>query len=82
MDATVAVCDVSADDPGSADRRARGAAAGSSSNSADADTAPAACRICWMEADGNAGGALLSPCLCSGGLKYIHERCLKVRGVH
>lgn len=33
------------------------------------------CRICHCEADEN--NALISPCLCSGSLKYIHLACLQ-----
>jgi hypothetical protein len=47
-----------------------------------AQTSPTAkdeptCRLCWSEADPNIwGGELLSPCKCSGSLKFIHRRCL------
>ncbi|KAI8469066.1 MAG: hypothetical protein J3K34DRAFT_424983 [Monoraphidium minutum] len=34
------------------------------------------CRLCWGEADSAWGGDLLSPCRCSGSLKFIHRRCL------
>ncbi|KAL4447884.1 hypothetical protein ABPG75_005103 [Micractinium tetrahymenae] len=36
----------------------------------------AVCRICWMEQDAEAGGALLAPCRCSGSQRFVHERCL------
>jgi len=32
------------------------------------------CRLCWGDAE--AGDPLLSPCSCSGSLKYIHQHCL------
>jgi hypothetical protein len=35
---------------------------------------PAICRLCWGEAE--EGDELLSPCSCSGSLKYIHQHCL------
>lgn len=35
------------------------------------------CRMCWEEADGHEGDALLTPCLCSGSLRHVHERCLR-----
>jgi hypothetical protein len=36
------------------------------------------CRLCWDTADSNEpGGELLSPCACSGSLRYIHKRCLQ-----
>ena len=51
---------------------------------------PAACRICWAEADGEPGGALLSPCRCRGSSHFVHQRCLSAwmasvaerKGVH
>ncbi|XP_018331016.1 E3 ubiquitin-protein ligase MARCH8 [Agrilus planipennis] len=33
------------------------------------------CRICHCEAD--VGNPLLSPCYCSGSLKYVHQSCLQ-----
>lgn len=33
------------------------------------------CRICHCEAD--MGNPLLSPCYCSGSLKYVHQTCLQ-----
>lgn len=33
------------------------------------------CRICHCEAD--AENPLLSPCYCSGSLKYVHQACLR-----
>lgn len=33
------------------------------------------CRICHCEAD--AANPLLSPCYCSGSLKYVHQQCLQ-----
>lgn len=33
------------------------------------------CRICHCEAD--AENPLLSPCYCSGSLKYVHQSCLR-----
>eukprot|EP00879_Flechtneria_rotunda_P023041 GHRR01024356.1.p1 GENE.GHRR01024356.1~~GHRR01024356.1.p1 ORF type:complete len:241 (+),score=39.36 GHRR01024356.1:137-859(+) len=36
----------------------------------------AICRLCWSEADSETGGELISPCGCSGSLRYIHRRCL------
>lgn len=33
------------------------------------------CRICHCEAD--IGNPLLSPCYCSGSLKYVHQTCLQ-----
>jgi hypothetical protein len=33
----------------------------------------AVCRICWCGVD---DGALLSPCLCRGGMRYVHPACL------
>lgn len=33
------------------------------------------CRICHCEAD--AQNPLLSPCYCSGSLKYVHQSCLQ-----
>lgn len=33
------------------------------------------CRICHCEAD--VGNPLLSPCYCSGSLKYVHQTCLQ-----
>lgn len=33
------------------------------------------CRICHCEAD--SGNPLLSPCYCSGSLKYVHQSCLQ-----
>lgn len=33
------------------------------------------CRICHCEAD--YGNPLLSPCYCSGSLKYVHQHCLQ-----
>ncbi|KAF6256167.1 hypothetical protein COO60DRAFT_139991 [Scenedesmus sp. NREL 46B-D3] len=36
------------------------------------------CRLCWDTADSTEpGGELLSPCACSGSLRYIHKRCLQ-----
>ncbi|KAI8465062.1 MAG: hypothetical protein J3K34DRAFT_525685, partial [Monoraphidium minutum] len=35
-----------------------------------------ACRLCWGEADGEEGGALLTPCRCRGSVRHIHARCL------
>eukprot|EP00887_Chlorella_sp_A99_P002201 scaffold21.g2201.t1 len=35
------------------------------------------CRICWEEADTGEGGALLTPCLCAGSGRHVHERCLR-----
>lgn len=35
---------------------------------------PAICRLCWAEAEQD--DPLLSPCSCSGSLKYIHHHCL------
>lgn len=35
---------------------------------------PAICRLCWGEREGDE--QMLSPCNCSGSLKYIHAHCL------
>ena len=34
-----------------------------------------ACRICHCEAE--PGAPLISPCVCSGSLKYVHQACLQ-----
>ncbi len=48
---------------------------------AAADDPPAAaepsCRVCWEEADGEDGGALLTPCECLGTQRFVHQRCLQ-----
>lgn len=33
------------------------------------------CRLCW-DTEEEQGNELISPCACSGSLKYIHRRCL------
>ncbi|KAG1655935.1 hypothetical protein FOA52_000902 [Chlamydomonas sp. UWO 241] len=51
----------------------------SSSTEEKAQEEGAQCRLCWSEADDEddfGGGELVSPCLCSGGSRYIHQRCL------
>lgn len=35
------------------------------------------CRICWDAEDQDPGGSLLSPCACSGTMKWVHFRCLR-----
>ncbi|EFN56526.1 hypothetical protein CHLNCDRAFT_144149 [Chlorella variabilis] len=40
------------------------------------DVLPPQCRICWLEADVEEGGALLAPCRCSGSSRCVHQRCL------
>eukprot|EP00193_Tetraselmis_chui_P007439 CAMPEP_0177758626 /NCGR_PEP_ID=MMETSP0491_2-20121128/4291_1 /TAXON_ID=63592 /ORGANISM="Tetraselmis chuii, Strain PLY429" /LENGTH=165 /DNA_ID=CAMNT_0019274385 /DNA_START=556 /DNA_END=1050 /DNA_ORIENTATION=- len=34
------------------------------------------CRICWGASDSERGGQLVSPCQCTGSVRYIHLRCL------
>ncbi|GJQ86405.1 hypothetical protein Trydic_g10315 [Trypoxylus dichotomus] len=46
---------------------------GSTSNISNANSD--ICRICHCEAD--SGNPLLSPCYCSGSLKYVHQSCLQ-----
>lgn len=41
----------------------------------DESNDPPACRICFMPAEDN--NPLISPCKCSGSMKYIHYGCLK-----
>lgn len=36
----------------------------------------AICRICLAEDEGETDNPLISPCLCSGSMKYIHYQCL------
>lgn len=33
------------------------------------------CRLCW-DTENSESGQLISPCACSGSLRYIHRRCL------
>jgi len=35
------------------------------------------CRICWAPGDAECGGQLVSPCHCTGSVRYIHVRCLR-----
>ena len=49
------------------------AQADSDSNSPPAD---AVCRICFGSAYENGAGKLISPCLCSGSMRFVHTSCL------
>lgn len=46
---------------------------GSSSNISNSNSD--ICRICHCESD--LGNPLLTPCYCSGSLKYVHQSCLQ-----
>jgi drug/metabolite transporter superfamily protein YnfA len=38
--------------------------------------ADACCRICFGSANENGLGALISPCMCTGSMRYVHVACL------
>lgn len=40
------------------------------------DEQPLACRICWGDTGDEEGGELVTPCDCSGTMRYVHTTCL------
>lgn len=55
------------------------AAAAAAGAAADDPPPEPSCRVCYDAADGESGGALLTPCQCHGAsiLRFIHLRCLQ-----
>jgi RING-variant domain len=45
------------------------------------DETDSCCRICQLSSDEANVGPLISPCRCSGTLKFVHQKCLAVRKI-